>query len=501
MRSQLLSAGTNWLAFAATLAVSFFLTPYLIRTLGTARYDVWCSVEAVLAYFTLLDLGIAACLVRYVAKHQARADLPALNRMASTSLAVFLAAGLVALVLGLAVMGLLASRLIAKTGHAEDVLLFLVLMVVNLAATLPLSLFPAILEGLERYPERSAIRLLALAGRTAAIIWSTNHQPGLMMLGLILTASTVVENLLLALLCWRYLPGLRLSRRLIDRDSWQQVRTFSTDAFLAMLAGRITLQTGAIIAGMFLPVGAATIFVTASRLVEYAKTLLRNITTTLTPGISAREAKGDWDGIRRLFLVASRWVLYLVLPIQLGLCFFGWPFLARWVGPEIAIPSYPLVAILSLTLSIGVAQSVASRLLYGLGRLRIFARLALAEAALHLLCLVVLILPLALTGVAWSVVVPNLLFCGLVLAYTLRRLQLSWATYLGDAWSAPVVAQILPVVIWSLLPLPEPHWPAIFFAGALGLLPYILGVALWEFGHRLRWSSKRSASLAVLPAR
>src|SRR5947209_5488329 len=57
-RRLLLSALTNWLAFAATLLVSFFLTPYLVRCLGKESYGVWGFVESILAYFTLFDLGI-----------------------------------------------------------------------------------------------------------------------------------------------------------------------------------------------------------------------------------------------------------------------------------------------------------------------------------------------------------------------------------------------------------------------------------------------------------
>src|SRR5262249_44114362 len=150
----------------------------------------------------------------------------------------------------------------------------------------------------------------------------------------------------------------------------------SVDAFLAMLAGRITVQTGAIVVGLCLPAGQVTVFATAARLVEYAKTLLRTITATLTPRVAVMEARGDAAGIRTLFLSATRWVFYLVLPVNLGLWFFGRPFLVRWV-PEVGSAGYFPLAVLAGTLTLGVAQSVASRVLYGLGRLRLFARLAL----------------------------------------------------------------------------------------------------------------------------
>ena len=52
--------------------------------------------------------------------------------------------------------------------------------------------------------------------------------------------------------------------------------------------------------------------------------------------------------MRRVLLDGTRWVLYIVLPIHLGLLFFGRPFLARWVGgPQYADWCYPATAILS----------------------------------------------------------------------------------------------------------------------------------------------------------
>src|SRR5215213_11161450 len=99
-RSLLLGAVTNWAAFAATLLVGFFLAPYLIRSLGDARYGVWCVVESILAYFTLFDLGIAACLARFVAKHHATGGRGELNRITSSCFGLFLLAAAGVLLLG-----------------------------------------------------------------------------------------------------------------------------------------------------------------------------------------------------------------------------------------------------------------------------------------------------------------------------------------------------------------------------------------------------------------
>src|SRR5207244_5239375 len=163
----------------------------------------------------------------------------------------------------------------------------------------------------------------------------------------------------------------------------------------------------AVLVGGAAGLSAAARCASAARLVELAKNLLRSAPTTLTPAVSEREARGDFDGVRRVLLVGTRWVLYLVLPIHLGLLFFGGPFLIRWInkGPEYAAWCYPAMAILSATLTIGVAQSVASRILYGMGRLRLFARLALVEAGANLALSLLLVGPFGLAGLAVAVAV------------------------------------------------------------------------------------------------
>src|SRR6478609_8565828 len=110
-RRLLVGAATNWLAFAATLVVGFFLTPYMVRKLGDGPYGVWAFVESILAYFTLFDLGIAACVVRFVARFHTTGDRDELNRLVSTCLALFLGLGLLLFAIGASLVPLLLSSL------------------------------------------------------------------------------------------------------------------------------------------------------------------------------------------------------------------------------------------------------------------------------------------------------------------------------------------------------------------------------------------------------
>jgi O-antigen/teichoic acid export membrane protein len=310
--------------------------------------------------------------------------------------------------------------------------------------------------------------------------------PGLWSLAVVFTLVNMLEHAVMAFLAFRYMPGLCLSRGLVDRTTLRAVRGYSVDAFLAMLSGRITVQTGAIVVGGFLTAAAAAHYAVAARLVDMAKNLLRSVTTTLTPAVSEREAAGDIDGVREVLLIGTRWVLYLVLPIHLGLLLFGRPFLARWIGGlQYADWCFPVVAILSATLTIGVAQSVASRILYGMGKLRLFARLSLVEAVLNLALCFALVSPFGIAGVAVAVAVPNILFCLFAISYACYVLDVSAWRYLRTSWLGPLAANGLPIILWWIVTPVEATWRALALGIGAGLVPYVLLVAGIELAPRL----------------
>lgn len=478
----LLGALTNWLAFAATLLASFFLSPYLIRKLGDAPYGVWVFIESILAYFTLFDLGVAACVVRFVAKFRTTGELPALNKLVAAALLIFLVVGGVVFLLGLACAPLFVTALSEKAGvDPREMMNFTLLMFANLALTLPLSLFPAFLDGMERFTAKSLIRIGFLAVRTVATVLLMERSPSLLDLGILLTATNLLEHLAMIVLSYRALPGLRFSFRAIDRATLRLVRGYSVQALLVMLAGRFCVQASAILIGIFLSAPEITWFAIAMRLVEYAKSLVRTVTNTLTPSFSSLDANRDFVGMRRLFVQATRWTLYLILPVQLGLILFGKSFLLIWLHSEDYVHwCYPSLVILASTLSLAIAQAVAARVCYGSGDLRSFARWSLAEAGINLPLSLLLIGAYGIEGVAIGTAVANGVVSVAIILRVCRSLQLPLSEYLLASWFNPLLTSGLLLGIWSAVAIPTESWFGFGCVLAVGLAPYGLSILALE---------------------
>ena len=86
------SAGAQvWLAF-----LGIFTTPFILRGLGAAAYGIFALVSVVSAHLSNLELGFGHATVRYLARARAAGDRPGEQAILDTSLAVFLAGGIVA---------------------------------------------------------------------------------------------------------------------------------------------------------------------------------------------------------------------------------------------------------------------------------------------------------------------------------------------------------------------------------------------------------------------
>jgi O-antigen/teichoic acid export membrane protein len=494
-RRIIYNAVVSWLGFAAQIGVAFYLCPILVHGLGQDRYGLWALAESVLVYLTLLDLGIAVSLVRYTARFEATGDHDSLNRTFSASLRMFTAAGFVALILATAITGLGlwvpapwspdgAPLLAVPAAYRLNFTWVLLLLGFNLAIGLPLNVFPSLLDGLGRFPAKTSIRTAGLVLRVPLCLWLVHGEDGLVRLALLQLACNVLEHLVIAGAVWWYLPWLRFTPRKVDWATLKTIGGYSVDAFLAMLAGRISFQTDALVINQVLGAASITPFAVVHRLVEQAKNALRAVTTVLTPAVSAWEAKKDNDAIRKLLLDGTRWVQWLIVPVQVGLLVLGPAFLTLWMGPEYRDSSYPTLVILAVPLGLAMAQSIAARILYGVGRLKLFARVVLAEAFVNLVMSIVLAWPLGIEGVALGTSVPNLIGNAIVIGYVCHLFGVRAGEYVRLALLGPHLLGLLLGAGWLLAVtrFPIGSWTTFLLTGFVGLAIYLPCTVLIEIG-------------------
>jgi len=484
MRRLLTSAGFNLAGHITALGLAFVLAPLLVAGLGDRRYGLWSLVESILAYLFLFEGGVGASLVRYVAKFEELHDRESLNAVFSTTLALMSATGVAVLTI-LAVLAFgWTHPLGVPADLVTDVRWLLLLLGGNLALGLPLGVFPAILDGLGRFPTKVTIRIFCNLAQAVILIWILRTGADLPMVALVISGANLIQLVLQAAAVFTHLPHLRFTPRRVRWGSLRLIGRYTFSALLVMIAARVSFQSDSLVIGAFLSLEAITFFALASKLVEYAKAFLRSAFGVITPDISRWEARGATDAIRRAFLDGTRWTLYLILPVQVGFWMLGRAFLALWIGPVHATQAYPVLAILCVPLALSLAQAVASRILYGIERINGFAAITVAEAILNLLLSLALVSPLGIAGVALGTSIPACLSSVAVIWYVCRLLRVRVSDYGMTCLLRPALAVCIPAAIWAAFTARTAieSWPQFLVAGALAMVGHLLASFVLECG-------------------
>jgi len=478
----------NWCGFAVSVAVTFVMCPILVRGLGDERYGIWSVVEATVAYLALLDLGIGASVVRYVAKFDEIDDKHQLDRVFSTTLSLFAGAGGIALAISAGLALLWQHPFGIPAELATEGRWLIALLGANVALGLVVGVFGSALYGLARFPARVLIDSGVRIATAVIFLTILATGGGIVQLGIAILGATVVKGVIQAIVVRHYLPHLRFSPRLVNAETFRVIRGYSARAFVAMIAGRISYSSDAIVIGAFLAPSHITFFVVAARLTEYVKNAMRSFTNVLTPAISAFEARGDHEAIRRVFLDASRYVLWLILPIEMGLIILGKPFLSLWLGERYAEASYPTLVILSIPLTLTLSQSVSGRILFGIGRLTWLTVASVVEALANLLISVALVRPFGIEGVAIGTAVPATCLALALACYMCRVLEIPVLLYFRESVAKPLVVLPVAPVTWLMMMqlLPPTNWLSLIAAGGVGSLAYAVAAYLLEFRLRTR---------------
>jgi len=473
----------NALGFLSNLAIAFFVSPFLVHSLGDARYGVWALVESVLAYLSLLDLGVGASVVRYIARFHETDDTQELNRIFSTSVCIFTGAGLVIFVITSLLAFLPTHPLGVSEPLATETRWLLFALGLNLAVNLPLVVYSAALDGLGQYPRKNAVRMAVLIVGTLSLVAVVKNGGGLLGVGAVILLRTLLDSLLMACLVRWQLPQMRFSLRSVDHETFSRIRGYSGHAFVIMLADRIAFQTDAVVIGACLAPNKVAYFMIAARLVRLAKDGVRTLTIVLTPAVSGLDARGSFARIRRIAIEVSRAALYLILPVQMGMLLLGQAFLKNWLGPTYVTECFPTLCILAVPLLLAIPQFVMGRVLFGVGQLKWYAIATAVEAACNLVLSLALVYMWGIRGVAVGTAVPCAFASVAVTIHACRVLSLPIGRYVAQVFILPLLAVIVPSIIWlvfgNLWDL-EIGWTEFFALGTLGMALYAATVVALE---------------------
>jgi O-antigen/teichoic acid export membrane protein len=443
---------TSYLSTLVSSVQVLLVTPLLVRGLGPERYGIWSLVASLAVFTILLDLGLASATTRYVAHYEELRDRARAIQSVAVSFWILVALGVVGLAVG-ALLAPLFPHVFSVPGEEVASAVLVVLVVAAGATTFAGGAFQGALAGLMRYSSINLIRIVATIAQATAYavcIWLGGK---LVALGIVLLTMTAAEVVARYVVLRRFLPGLRLSPRLLERRLAREMVGMSAWISSAQIATVVRYRIDTLVVGLVAGVTAAGVYAVGQLLFIAAERFIRPITTGFFPFSAELAGRGDRAGLRDAVVTGTRVSLAVAGPLCLAIILVAKPMINVWVGPEFD-DAHVVVIYLAAALLLAQVSRTGLVILQGSGNVKAPAAIIWAEAAVNFVFSVTLGLLLGLTGVALATLVATVAVSTAAgVPYVCRAFGLSTSSFLFSLARAHVPAIALAILSgWALSP-------------------------------------------------
>lgn len=459
----------NWIGHGASMVVLFFLSPFVVHTLGKVEYGIWSLLTVVTGYMGILDLGVRAGTGRFIILYIGKEQHDKVDQTIRTSLGFFASIGVFVIFIG-AILGWIFPSVFSSAPSEYHTLikLLLPLLAVNMLVTTFSSLFSSVLAAHDRFDIARGVDLIVLAVRTIGTIVVLKLGYGILGLAIVVVTCNFV-----GLASNRYLAG-RIYRRLkawpfmLSRARLRELLGFGIASFISAIAIKIIGQTDLVIVGAAISVSAVTVYSVGAMLVYYSSTFVELIGGTFFPPVQRAIARGEKGSARWLFFRQVRLAMIIGIPAYIGFIVFSESFIRLWMfGPKFPESSVRQAAVVMVILSCSKLPLLftmgSGGILSAMGHIRLNAAISIIEAIanLALSLLFVLVFGWGLAGVAAGTLAARLLVRTFILPwYACVKAGINWWSFLLRVGGTGVLAGVI-------------------FAGCCLLLKHMLGADSW----------------------
>lgn len=481
---------SNWCGFVVQAAVAFFLTPFVLHSLGDTRYGIWALVTGLTGYYGLLDLGFRSGITQYLTRHLATRNFEQMNRVASTAVAALGACGGLIMIISGILCWLAPEVFTIPPEDVAETRWCILIIGGSTAISFLFFLFSAVFAATQRYDISSSITIGIRLITAAAMVGALKFGYGLVGLSLVSAVGDILGYVLRTRVAFWVLPELEISWKKMGWENLWALMAFGVWSFLSQCADQLRLYSSIFIIGLFLPIAAVAPFSLASGLVSYFDVIFSSVAVVFFPAATHLDARGDTSRIKQMYLVGSK--MLMLLGIGLGAISAIWAddFFRLWIGHRLVeggehASVVVIFWLLLITAVIIVGQKIGLQIFLGCRLLKTLTIMLTTEALLNVVLSAFLVYFYGLVGATLGLLIPAVLFQGIMQPATLCRfLKIHPLTYIRQVYGRSLVLGIVLFFILKFIhdALPSADsWGLLFFYGAIAvsvMIPLMLAIGL-----------------------
>lgn len=398
----------NLARYGSSLLLTFFLTPFVVRTLGDSVYGFWVVLLSFVGYAGILEIGMQPTVVKVVGQHGEYADRRKLEELLGAASVFFAGVGILTAIVFAFVLPPLASILVRDAPTILGSRLLYTILAVDVLMMFLNLFLTGVLYGRQLYPIKSALDIVTSI-INAVLLLLFLKRGGLLLLASAKLVTDFCSVAVTALIVRRSLPDFRISPRKASRRALRELLHFGGRLFVSATATRVATNAHPMVISSRMSAAATTFFAIPVRLVEYARDISYSLTSGFMPAFSQLDARGADSVIRSVYTRYSRYLVAAVLPIYVLILVYGSKFVGLWIGPEYGERARIPLALVGTMALLESFQPLYWRMSIGVGHINIPTAISAVSALASIAIGFLLVPSLGIAGPALAILATGLI--------------------------------------------------------------------------------------------
>lgn len=363
MKVNQLKAGVilSYLTMFLSTGISIFYTPLMLNLLGQSEYGLYQLVASVVSYLSLLTLGFGGAYVRFYSRYKGEKDENGIAKLNGMFLTVFSIIGVIVILCG----GILVANvenIFEKSLTIEEIeiaRILMIILVINVAVSMPASVFNSFITANECYFYQKVLRLIKTLLNPFLMI--TVLLLGFGSVGMVVVTTVLNITLEIAYVIYAFKNlNMQLDFKRFNFPLLKEIAIFSSFIFMNIIIDQINWNVDKFLLGMFQGTSAVAVYAVASQLKNYYISFGTAISSVFIPRVNKLVAtEKDTVAVSKVYTKVGRLQFSVLALILSGLIIFGKDFICMWAGEEYSQSYYVMLWLVapitvSLIKSIGV---------------------------------------------------------------------------------------------------------------------------------------------------
>ncbi|RZJ34864.1 MAG: polysaccharide biosynthesis protein [Flavobacterium sp.] len=353
----------SFVTIILTNGIGLVLTPFMIYKLGDSEYGLYTLIGSLVGYISVLDFGLNNSIVRFVARYRALEERANEENFLATTMLIYGVISAVIVLLGIALYFNLDSFFDKLTpGEMVKAKIMFIILIFNLAITLPGGAFGAICSAYEKFVFPRALNIIKYLMRSAMVV-------SLLTLGgdsiSIVVMDTILNVAIILIEAFYVFRRLKVVFKMhhFEFSLVREIFAYSVWIFVFAMVGQFQWKGGQFILGVISGTTAVAIYAVGIMLGTYYGAFSTAISGVFLPRATKMTyLNATGEELTQMMVRIGRISLLVLLMILGGFFLYGRQFVHLWL-PSTYRNSWLIALIVMIGYTIPLVQAFANSIL------------------------------------------------------------------------------------------------------------------------------------------